>query len=70
MASSLEEAMKLVNAKQPTKMKNFRRRKKLWEDDEYEKTTSPADNSLTLRAKKTKVTLSPVKWLENGKKED
>ena len=37
MARSIVEAAKLLNAKKPSTMRNFRGKKKLWEDDEYEK---------------------------------
>lgn len=67
MARSIEEAAKLFSAKKPAQLKNFRAKKKLWEDDEYEKTESCRATGLKRKRSAKPVSLAPVKWLDEDK---
>lgn len=64
MARNFKEAVKLLSAKKPSTMRNFRGKKKLWEDDEYEKAESPHEFQWKRKRSKKPVSLAPVKWLE------
>ena len=67
MARSIVEAAKLLNAKKPSTMRNFRGKKKLWEDDEYEKAERPNEYHWKIKRSKKAVSLAPVKWLDKDK---
>lgn len=64
MAKSIEEAAKLLSAKKPTQMRNFRGKKKLWEDDEYEKANDHNQHPWKRKRSAKPVSLAPVKWME------
>jgi hypothetical protein len=65
MAKSLGEAMKLINAKNPSIMRNFRGKKKLWEEGEYEKADDHAQYPWKRKRGAKPVSLAPVKWMED-----
>mgnify|MGYP000219751533 CR=1 FL=1 len=81
LAENIDEALKLLTAKSPKKLKNFRRPKKLWEDDEYDLVSSPMDDMHKPKASRERmkdrlrapqkskpVTLASVKWLDKEEK--
>ena len=64
MAKSLGEAVKLINAKKPSNMRNFRGKKKLWEEGEYEKADDHAEYPWKRKRSPKAVSLAPMKWME------
>lgn len=63
-AHDLGEALKLLTAKIPSRMKNFRGKKKIWEDDVYENVKGHRIDQRRQSRSAKKVSLAPVKWVE------